>query len=250
MNIMQSARGQGSGPTMIRPDDDSVHICSVVVPPGLEAPALYTPGTFFVHLSGSGARQVTEEAIMTALVAKQLIPVDVSLYPNIGWYREEGKPFAKVLVISEGIERLSPDLDGVRFEMALTAPNQPTGKTVRVEVMFAGSTINTFRVEYVPYTVNASTVGTMVSHFCDPESVKRDNHKLDMFWVRTRTSLDKVPHWIVASNLIKNDKVPRRVVCTVKDRDIECFFLSRDDPLVQPMPYKKGPRVRRTSKVE
>ena len=161
---------------------------------------------------------------MTALVAKQLIPVDLSLYPNIGWYREEGKPFAKVLVISEGIDRLSPDLDGVRFEMALTAPNQPTGKTVSVEVIFAGSTINTFRVEYVPYTVSASTVGTMVSNFCDPESVKRDNHKLDMFWVRTRTPLDKVPHWIVATNLIKNETIPRRVVCTVKDRDTECFF--------------------------
>ena len=209
---------------MIRPDDNSVHICSVELPPGLEAPSMYTAGTFFVHLSGSGARQVKEDAIMTALVAHQLIPVDLSTYPNIGWYKEESKPFTRVLVVEEGLDRLSPALDGIRFTLALTAPNQPSGKTVDVEVVYSGSTINTFRVEYVPYTVDAAAVAEMVSSFCEYESVKRDKSRLDIFWIRTRTPLEKIPHWILVKNLIKNEVNRKRLVCTVKDRDIECFY--------------------------
>ena len=72
---------------------------SIVVPPGLGAQSLYKEGTFFIHLSGSGARAVTDEAITAALVAKKMIPLDTALCPYIGWYREEDKPFSRVMFV-------------------------------------------------------------------------------------------------------------------------------------------------------
>ena len=217
-------RGRGSGPTMIPAEERPVHTWNITVPKGCEVHSLYERGTFFVRLTGSGARSVTDEALISALTAKQLIPSEVARYPNVGWYREEDQPFTRILVINEGLDRVSSDLDGVSFKMAVTAPNLPTGTTVRVDVTHCDSLRNTFRVEFVPVTITSAMIASFVSEFCNPLTVNRDKDRLDIFWVTTSTPLVSIPHWMNVTNLVKSEDNPRRLLVTVKDRDIECFY--------------------------
>lgn len=215
---------------MVARDEDyeGIHTWNFMVPTGLEAKSLYREGTYIVKVSGDGARQCTDDAILSALIAKKMIPAEVAQYPNIAWYKEEDNFFSRVLVVTKGSERVHPDLASFHFNMSVTAPNQTSGKNVYVEVVSSSSQTNTFRIEYVPYTVSPSVVAKIAEDFCQVVDVKLHINRHDIYWVRTTTPLDKIPHWIVARNLIKNEH-ERKLLVTVKDRDIECFFCERND---------------------
>lgn len=207
-------------------NQDNDHIWKFTVPPGMDADSVYATGTFIVKVEGNGARQVTDEAIMSALVNRGMIPADVAT--QTGWYKEEDNFFARVLVIHKGMDRINPALDGCLFDMAVAVPNQPHGQTVEVEVTYSTSMKKVFRIEYVPYPVKANVVFEIANDFCNVLNVKRDRKRLDMYWVKTTTPLDELPHWVLVNNLIR-DENERKLVVTVKDRDVECFYCRQTD---------------------
>ena len=206
------------------PDDDQGewHSTRISLPRGIQLHTLHTNQTFFVKASGRGSRSVTPEAIMSALVAKGYIPTEVATKPNIDWYLEE-ETGNRCFVVKSGIEEVSNATDGATLYVGMSGPNFPTGHTVRVDITHSSSKENTFRLEYLPYLAEERHVCYIASLFCDVIGANIDRSRKDVWWVRTTTPLEELPHWVIVDNLVNN--VPHnRLLVSVKDRDVQCFY--------------------------
>ena len=206
------------------PDDDQGewHSTRISLPRGIQLHTLHTNQTFFVKASGRGSRSVSPEAIMSALVAKGYIPTEVATKPNIDWYLEE-ETGNRCFVVKSGIEEVSNATDGATLYIGMSGPNFPTGHTVRVDITHSSSKENTFRLEYLPYLADERLVCHLASFFCNEISATRDKDRTDTWWVKTTTRLEELPHWVIVDNLVSN--VPHnRLLVSVKDRDVQCFY--------------------------
>lgn len=216
MSLQMDSRGQ------LLEDGEEWHTTRISLPPEVRLHTLHTHQTFFVKASGKGSRSVTPEAIMSALVAKGYIPIEVAAKPNIDWYLEE-ETGNRCFVVKTGLDEVLNATDGAELYIALSGPNFPAGHTVRIDVTHSSSKENTFRIEYLPYLAEESHVTYIASTFCNQISAKRDINRKDVWWVKTSTSLDELPHWVVAEKLVNNVQ-QNRLLISVKDRDVQCFY--------------------------
>ena len=216
MSLQMDSRG------LLLEDGDEWHTTRISLPPEVQLHTLHTHQTFFVKASGRGSRSVSPEAIMSALVAKGYIPIEVAAKPNIDWYMEE-ETGNRCFVVKTGLDQVLNATDGAELYIAMSGPNFPAGHTVRIDITHSSSKENTFRLEYLPYLAEESHVAYIASTFCDAISAKRDLNRKDVWWVKTSTPLEELPHWVVAEKLVNNVQ-QNRLLVSVKDRDVQCFY--------------------------